>query len=98
MNGLETLIDEFLSEDIKENPDSEYDDPEMRLTRFMHQMQQAGNDVSSWNEEDWEAALLKLGFDEDDIFAALENVASWGVVDNYDWESPTEQLLYRENG
>jgi hypothetical protein len=87
-SGLDLLVDAFLEEQggMLPNPP----DPAVMLNQFLYEIQKSGNDLSSWDEEDWREALLRFGFAEEDLPDALENLASWGVVDNFVWEVPED--------
>lgn len=68
-------------------------DPQALFNDFLNQIQEhKGQDVSEFSEEEWRRVLPEFGIeDPDQIVAALENLAGWGVVDNYVWSSPIEQ-------
>jgi len=84
-SGLDELVSVFKAQHMRENPG---DDTEMTLNAFLYEIQKSGNDLSSWSEDEWWEALRRFGFDEEDIPDALENVAGWGVVDNFVWALP----------
>lgn len=82
---MATLIDfaEQFAKRLHQNPRL---DASSRVTQFVSEVQASGEDLGKWDEDTWILALRKLGLSDDQIAAALEDVASWGVVDNYVWE------------
>lgn len=58
-------------------------DPNAALTGFLLNLQQGHNDIDGWTEAEWKDVLQsELGVGDDDLSDLLENVASWGVVDD----------------
>lgn len=85
-SNLLDLVQEF-DGSLKENPAPS---SSIKYVMFLQQIQNRGADMSRWSEDDWSAALRKLGVPEDDIPEVLEDVASWGMVDNFEWATPIE--------
>ena len=79
------LADQF-SKRPQRNPPVK--DVDTRVNEFIAEVQAKGLDLGKWTEDEWILALRKLGLDDEEIADALENVAGWGVVDNFSWESP----------
>lgn len=82
---MPTLIDfaEQFSQRLHQNPRL---DSASRVTQFVAEVQASGEDLGKWDEDTWILALRKLGLSDSQIAVALEDVASWGVVDNDVWE------------
>lgn len=81
-SDLNKLAGEFMHKDkLQANPD----DSGVRVNEFVAELQAQGADVGRWSEEQWFEALRKLGVPEDDLADEMENLASWGVVDNGVW-------------
>lgn len=76
------LVDQYTGK-LQQNPPLDYG---VRVNQFVDAVQSKGQDLSQWGEDEWRAALEKLGVPDEAVFDMLENVASWGVVDNYVWE------------
>ena len=84
---MTSLID--LAEQFKARPRSNpaVVDKEARVNEFLLNLQSSGADLGKWTENEWILALRKLGLNDEEIADSLENVAGWGVVDNFSWES-----------
>ena len=91
MADLLALADDFLRSAHRPNPP----DPERQLNAFIRDVQSRGYDLSEWTEPDWRGALEAFGIEGDRAVDALENVAGWGVVDNFVWASPSEEDIER---
>lgn len=96
MSNLDNLTDAFLRQKMQANPPAGYEDAEMALNAFVAAMQEQGVDLGKWSEADWRVNLLKFGFDHDEVNSALENIGGWGVVDNFVYETETEQAVEEE--
>jgi uncharacterized tellurite resistance protein B-like protein len=92
-NDLMGLADQYFSRQMTPNASDlaqAPDEPTAALSGFLMQVGHSGGDLDSWSEEQWEQVLSeKFGIGEDYMADALEQVASWGVVDN-DWYEPEE--------
>jgi hypothetical protein len=95
MASLDRLAQEFIQQDgsLLDNPD----DPEITLNEFVLTLQKEGADVSQWDEAQWTKVLTeRFGINEELVPDALENLAAWGVVDNFVWESDAEEEMWGE--
>lgn len=82
MKGLAELFEDYRSAELTANPEMPSG---MTFTDFIHFVQSNHNDIGSWTEDDWVTAALACGVREERLCDAMEEVASWGVVDNYQW-------------
>ena len=86
MSDLTKLSNQFFfGGDYVPNPEPviEVIDSGALLNEFLVELQQAGGDITQFSEDDWKT-LLQERFDvsEDELGDFLEQLASWGVVDN----------------
>lgn len=62
------------------------EDPSAALTDFLHYVQSRGADMARWTEVEWIDVLVnKFQVLGDRVVDHLEQVASWGVVDDALW-------------
>ena len=85
MASLILLVDQFNKRPLHNPP---VGDVRVRVEEFIAEVQAGGADLGRWTEDEWIRALRKLGLNDEQIADELENVASWGVVDNRTWEDP----------
>jgi hypothetical protein len=94
MADLQRLVGDFFSNYHHPNPP--LDAPAL-FNDFLNQIQEQGKDLSEWDESDWRGVMSEFGLEtEGAVLDALENLAGWGVVDNYTWETTTEQEIEEE--
>ena len=91
MADLKNLVADFMRSEHRRNPA----DPALSLNLFVNDIQSKGYDLSEWTETDWLSALNDFDIHGDKAIDALENIAGWGVVDNFVWASPSEEDLER---
>lgn len=59
------------------------------LTEILVQLQGRGADMARWSMDDWEHVLAaEFGIDADHMPDYLEEIATWGAVDDAFWEEP----------
>lgn len=74
-----------------EVPVLEITDQGAMLSKLVQDIQGGANDIGHWTESEWEEVLSEeCGVEEDYMSDALEQVASWGVVDD-DYYYPPEE-------
>lgn len=89
--SLVEAAEAFNSQTLRSNPAMPDDLPRnVKLTLFMQHVQTLGTDMDQWTEDEWIAAMEQFGITGDDAIDMLEDVASWGMVDNFEWETPLE--------
>lgn len=58
-------------------------DSSASVTKFVRDLQAGANDLGRWTESEWKDVLTaEFGIDEEYMSDAMEQVASWGVVDD----------------
>lgn len=91
--SLVQAAEAFNQQQLKSNPAVSADLPRaVKLTMFMQHVQTLGTDMDQWTEDEWIAAMKQFGITGDDAIDMLEDVASWGMVDNFEWETPLEVM------
>lgn len=89
--SLKALVDRYFDTAYRPNPPL---DPEALFNDFLAQVQRQGKDLSEYDESDWRTVLPDFGLDDADrAIDALENLAGWGVVDDFVWESDVEEEI-----
>lgn len=78
--SLDKLAEQFMRKHPRQNPPDDEDVDEL-VQRFCIERKMAGQDLSTWDEQDWRSALAKIGVSEDLAPSYMEDVASWGVDD-----------------
>lgn len=89
--NLEAVASDFLGGRMR--PNASGDVMEIAFRIFVHELQKRGVDLNEWGEEDWFLAMEKFGIHDDRAMAMFEDMSSWGIVDNRQWESPLEQAF-----
>lgn len=78
--SLEKMAEEFARRHPRQNPPEEVDVDEL-VQQFCIERKISGQDLATWDEQDWRAALKKIGVSPDLASSYMEDVASWGVDD-----------------
>lgn len=92
--SLKALVDDYFASGHRHNPPL---DSDALFNDFLAQVQAEGKDLSEYDESEWRAVMPDFGIEDADlVIDALENLAGWGVVDRFVWESDVEQDIEDE--